>query len=736
MTFSNRLKLALVALSCAATIGCEEVSEPRVGEAGATFFVDTIGSTNVQTTEFNALGFPKSRLIGFKACLKDRVLRSRLYDRPFTITSGTASQSHTSDDNGCIFWEEQFDFDYFAPEKNIEVVRTISAGEGNKGTIQARMAINPWSSTVYDLQRTNVKVNIEPNRGQQGNFTATLSTNNQDKAYVDQKSISLGEFRMDTDKFIIDENLTLMTPHTYQVTFNPTMYRKTINADWVPASAVYGRVKLTLMFMRDNSELKSLDDVRNHVTTVEKVLEIDRGTVKEDITIYFPDLSALSTRLRVLAKVEPLVESNNLLPGFFEGYVGPMGSDSASVNLNPTQLNVDMVAQKFEQAYKIAEEKKMSPVERFKKYSGLKPLTQADFVEGASAQEQRLMESRGFLSKTTMMKLLEGKNLSKRESESFLSSLCDKVYPAPTQRIGRTFRWNRKGPFDEGVTAANAYHYCKQNPSAFVGVQARDLVQNLTNTKNGTFASLSGTYRVRRLSTNLSIRKSYGKSSSHSMSWGFKAGASAGFGFGLPKLPGGFGPGDGAAPWYSLSGKPSIGLNIGVSGDYGYVQSQKWVNSTDASVTASETQTILVVSRSFNVNAMVQKCFIASPMVPEMQLEDGSTGKFFCPENMVEETSSKETFHLITQDAGVSGNPFVDSNDSREQPWMMMIRGNHTFQDFKGMIGALDNNPLKSEVKELVLSRWQENDDRNQVLDVFRRITQDYPGMLSPAEAQ
>ena len=59
----------------------------------------------------------------------------------------------------------------------------------------------------------------------------------------------------------------------------------------------------------------------------------------------------------------------------------------------------------------------MSPVERFKKYSGLRPLTEADFYEGTNRSEMALMQDRGFIAKQSMMKLLEEKDKSNKKEK-------------------------------------------------------------------------------------------------------------------------------------------------------------------------------------------------------------------------------------------------------------------------------------------------------------------------------
>ncbi len=732
MTFSSRLKLLFVAALIPFALGCEEV-ERVAEEDSATFYVDSISSSFTEVTEFNALQMPKQLTMTLKACLNDRIVRRRLYDRPFTVVSGSSTKDVTSNDQGCIYWDEKFDFDYFAPEKNIEITRRIVAGEGTRGAKTVKFAVNPWSKSVIDLERTRATTNIAENGGDQGDFKATLKPSTiaeTDKAYVDLKSISLGQRRLSLEDFKIDENLTLQTPLTFEVVFNPTLYRKHINSEFKGEAATSGQVRFSFAILRESAEDRPLDDPRNYIASYEKVLPISEDTVKEDITLYITNLAEVTTRTRVLVKVEPIVESNSLRPGYFEGFLGPL-SGSTSINLRPTNLNVAAAFNKFAAAAQRAKTEAVEPLARFQQNSGFSEMKTTDRV--MTAQNMRSFEQE-VVPMNLARKVLEGDYKLPAVGEDLIyqpyargsagnewvdmqrlyTSLCKQLYPAPTETLGMWERNKRRNPFDEKVKPSNAYHYCMNNPTAFVAMQKRHIVREAKGN-----IKVMGTLQEETLSVNLTVRKAFSESSSWNRSLGFNSGASFN-----PLAIGGLGK---INEWIT-----GVKFNVGVSGSFGYVKSWSNTNSTSASITASRTTSIFHSWRTFEITVEANTCLLASPVVPGVTADDGSNGRYLCPEDMVEDVTTTETYHLMTQSSGNSANPFLDTSDPREQPWRMMIRGDHTFQQFAQLIGAVGNNPLNNEVKEIVIERWDQNTDRNSVLEMFTQITQDYPGMLSP----
>lgn len=88
-----------------------------------------------------------------KVCLIDNVYKESLDGVTFEINTDNVKKTVVSDVKGCVTWQETIEFDYTADETFYLINGTIEGSGNFKGIQDLRVAINPWSFEVVDLEK-------------------------------------------------------------------------------------------------------------------------------------------------------------------------------------------------------------------------------------------------------------------------------------------------------------------------------------------------------------------------------------------------------------------------------------------------------------------------------------------------------------------------------------------------------------------------------------------------------
>lgn len=130
----------------------EKASLTRGGEGQATFLLkDAEGEGELINPDAKASWqAPIASSFSFKACLKDRGNGENAIGQKFIVERAEDGSQITpkedADTNGCIKWEEPFDFNYFAKRSARLPITRYIVGQGvHSGREAVRFAINPWS---------------------------------------------------------------------------------------------------------------------------------------------------------------------------------------------------------------------------------------------------------------------------------------------------------------------------------------------------------------------------------------------------------------------------------------------------------------------------------------------------------------------------------------------------------------------------------------------------------------
>lgn len=124
----------------------------------ADFFIKSIQASSVYTTKFNAQGLPSEKVYTMKACLADTSGSSKNMSlKSFDIYDRTAiNLSVQTNQDGCLYWVERFQFDAYTAEHFATVNRVVVDRES--APFVFAFTVNPWTDEVrYNLSTSTVK---------------------------------------------------------------------------------------------------------------------------------------------------------------------------------------------------------------------------------------------------------------------------------------------------------------------------------------------------------------------------------------------------------------------------------------------------------------------------------------------------------------------------------------------------------------------------------------------------
>ena len=155
---SNLLVLGFVMLALSS---CVKPQNHQVQAGAATFYNDKVEGGSETSAFVQGFSIPSEKLFTFKTCVRDRRTDESLPGSQFKITGGAVEIPVTADSTGCLKWAETVKFDYLTTEKYLPITRTLVGQGFSVGSIELRLAINPWnlsskSKDLVDLSVTQI----------------------------------------------------------------------------------------------------------------------------------------------------------------------------------------------------------------------------------------------------------------------------------------------------------------------------------------------------------------------------------------------------------------------------------------------------------------------------------------------------------------------------------------------------------------------------------------------------
>lgn len=106
----------------------------------------TVEESKVEKT-LPGYSFPMAKSFKLKACLKENKTERPVQFAPFILQGGTADVDVVTDKAGCLTWQENIDFNFFADESYLTQGRKLVARDdgSHRGSIALNYALNPWN---------------------------------------------------------------------------------------------------------------------------------------------------------------------------------------------------------------------------------------------------------------------------------------------------------------------------------------------------------------------------------------------------------------------------------------------------------------------------------------------------------------------------------------------------------------------------------------------------------------
>ncbi|MBT4790756.1 MAG: hypothetical protein HON90_04230 [Halobacteriovoraceae bacterium] len=182
--FKNFLIMASISMLIACS---SDVDDTSSSTENSTFELGEVRLVSFNTYSTNDMWpeLKNSAIVDLMVCVKDRVFLQDIVGEDFSIESDLNTQSSPSNIDGCIKWQERFEFDYIADEVFYKLNGSVKGKTIHKGRKEFKLALNPWTKELVDLDYgsalktqsigTDVKINSLKNNLELGNHDITVT---------------------------------------------------------------------------------------------------------------------------------------------------------------------------------------------------------------------------------------------------------------------------------------------------------------------------------------------------------------------------------------------------------------------------------------------------------------------------------------------------------------------------------------------------------------------------------
>ena len=153
MRFSKRdSQLMLISLSLVMAACSLPKPQKREMDESASFYLDRADAPKfVSTEKAERFSIPISKTLSLKACFKSNQKSRTVMNHTFEISGGASTFKTTSDENGCIKWDEKIAYNALADAHYILIERHAKAIGYEKGSRTLQWIISPWSDYAASL---------------------------------------------------------------------------------------------------------------------------------------------------------------------------------------------------------------------------------------------------------------------------------------------------------------------------------------------------------------------------------------------------------------------------------------------------------------------------------------------------------------------------------------------------------------------------------------------------------
>lgn len=695
MTSYKALALIVVSVLLAS---CSK-KDVHFSKDGATFYVDSITPAFYADELTNDV--VSRKFINLTACIKDNAMSASVMNLKFQISAGGVSTVKSTDERGCLVWQELFSFQPLDHEKFIALERTITAVEGHSGSELVQLAYNPWKDKLSFLKREAVSVSngitLQYDSGlglsraaSTGSgdripvdiHTTTMSTNMQ--SYI--SNLTFDFLGRDFSQYEITPSLNLVIAHKYLFKFSTSLLRKTMDAGMTAQKISSGRFRFYFVLLKEGTDLGSVNP-SDIVAANAFDADASLGEITKEATLRFHNITALASRMTAVLTITSVDQPHIFAESSFRGAVLPLNVPSKGVSLIPSALSAKELYHLTQNIF--TQQAAMTGLKLFEKHAG--------FVASNSKPVAWPVPAGFGRTKNEMVDVVSifkrkkaGQHVSPVEQSVYAKALCYKYF--------------------DGNNVQAGYDACLREPNRMISATGREFVEKINNSaaRQVGFPDV-GSINM-SASFDFSEAKSKAKGSTSKSSVGWNAGLGGEIGVGMPLGP--------AKLSASLGGKISTGK------EWYTMNSTTTSSGESAKVIAGRSVNVAFEGFTFAFNATTRSCMLIVPTDALKQVlgsVPAPAGKYIC-DDQAKTADVSETYYFLNESRNIGGSPLSDSMSAMDNPWRMFVRG-------KKALTVIKNSFEQKNIK-LVLDKMPDS----QVLKQFNEfyVTQEFPGMLSP----
>lgn len=704
MTSCNLKSLSFALIASFAFTACVN-RDPHITKNGATFFVDSVKS-DITPNKLNASDDVNQKFVNVSACLKDNAQMAVIMNLEFSIKAGDVKFNKVTDDQGCLIWQELYEYDPKDYEKQISITRTISANQGHAGSVDMQLVYNPWKDTTLTYLRSGLRAQGAENvatiysKGEKitnKDFVngTEVSTQVDVKAKfasstrkaLDVSSLTMKFISRDFDNYSITPAMDLTIAHLYRLRFNSFVVRHTLDHGMVLEALSAGRFRFYFILLREGYNKNVPADQMYKYVVSSTTFDADGslGRFVTDVSMKFDNIGALASRMTGIITMEPTDQKDSYLTSSFEGVISPIGGSAGqNLDLLPSNLSAKKLAQDYYAFHS-----------QNKKRFGLDLLTSQ------------------FLPIPTLVRLSDG-------SQSDLAPYFFKKRIGAPPVPGET-------NIDPKLICAAYLSNLSISPNdihaVFSGCNDKSFFENVrefvASVDSAPIPVGGPQVETLTVSSQISFSDDKTKSSGHADKFDSSIYGSLGAAFSLTKLL------NAVTSLFGLNLTAEAGYKISASDEYYGMTAVDKKSDTGTGVSTVRAETITSEAFKFRMRMHTKSCLLITP-TPEFRASfkglNIPAGRYFC-DDRIESKDHEEIFYFVNQSSGSASSPLSDNMSGVDNPWRMFIRGEDNYRLF-AQIFSNKNTKIT----------FGKMPDQEMLKTLNHYVSQELPGMITPIQ--
>lgn len=636
----------------------------------------------------------KEIVYNIKACPKSALDKKVARGQIFRITHFSNSEMNnpkvediTSDNNGCVNWDEAIAFNYFECQHYVSgVVRMQNSQIGMDERIE--VLVNPWEKAFFLVKDARFV-------GDRSMLTLSCDKENKLRTRIWLKSWNYSTLNYD---YKIDSTLNLAVVKRIQMAMEARMLAYSSNSDGVDSETKLRAGTYLLKFaVIPNPQY---DPSGAALSSVKKIVTVSDGQVNTDLALNVADLKALSNRNNVVITLLPLDEKKVAKLGPQDDpetavavqsgldsspFVGPvtLNEDESSRPLRP--LDSTSILQYFVQKQNVVMEPSRYIEDSIK--AGLQVReNERRQRESHSSKEAVAQDNNLTLINLNQMDKVLGRQVKASELQESLmvgelsSDVAKKLCAYWTADLYRGLSEAKKAQFSR-TAEKNLRVDCISRVRSAANIKDVFLTDRRLFVKE-----LGGVRFVRGASESLSVGTSFSMSSGESTSYSMSGSAS--FGVGAGQF---LGIGVGGSASLSYSSGQDNGQSVSQNTSLVVQQSvfELTVNKYEQCAVVRMNPDRLIRPKKTMMGKLLDIAkssiywseWLDSSLSEADRMKIATRGLLVCS-GQVQETPSKlnEAFYMINQEAAAT--QIQDAGDIRNRPFFFALRGKKDYARF------------------------------------------------------